>query len=123
MMKGWWDLLPFTVRRNKNEFVSMDARNDLNKDSRSYEMLSKETNVEVTPLSPVMMSPPPAGRRTPDYFGQSARYHAPSRSYSSPRPPSPPSWDPQQTYANPQKTYHPTNYEEMNPLGMNKLRE
>ncbi|ERT03117.1 uncharacterized protein SPSK_08725 [Sporothrix schenckii 1099-18] len=29
----------------------------------------------------------PSGRRTPDYFGQTARYNAPARSFSNPRPP------------------------------------
>lgn len=123
MLKAWADLLfPCIGRPKKNEFISADARDEIKHDKRSYEMLSKDTsNVEVTPLSPVMRSPPPGGRQTPDYFGQSARYHAPSRSYSSPRPPSPPSWDPNQTFAFPQKTYHSTIHEDMNPLGMNKL--
>lgn len=121
MVKAWIDLIPCVPRRRKNEFVSADAKDEIRHDKRSYEMLSKDTHVEVTPLSPVMRSPPPDGRKTPDYFGQSARYHAPSRSYSSPRPPSPPSWDPNQTFAFPQKTYHPTTREDMNPLGMNKL--
>jgi len=122
MLKAWVDLLPCFPRRKKNEFVSADARDEMRNDKRSYEMLSKDTsNVEVTPLEPVMRSPPPGGRTTPDYFGQSARYHAPSRSYSSPRPPSQPGWDPNQTFAFPQKTYHPTIHEDMNPLGMNKL--
>jgi hypothetical protein len=86
-------------------------------------MLSKDTSVEITPLSPVMKSPPEPqdGRTTPDYFGTTARYHAPSRSYSSPRPPSPPRWDPNQTFATPQKAYHAPHYDDMNPLGMNKL--
>lgn len=125
MITGWLDLLPFTRPRKNQEFVSADARQEGTKDTRSYEMLSKDTSVEVTPLSPVMRSPPPpAGRQTPDYFGQSARYHTPSRSFSSPRPPSPPgatSWDPQRTYAAPQKSYHPTIHEDMNPLGMNRI--
>ena len=152
MIKGWFELLHFTRRNKNHEFVSADARSEIRKDTRSYEMLSKEISVEVTPLSPVTKSPmpggrhTPGGRQTPDYFGHSARYHAPSRSYSSPRPPSAPSWDPQQTfahpqqayahsqqthvhpqqtYAHPQKTYHPTNPEDMdmNPLGMHKLYE
>ncbi|CAK7207985.1 hypothetical protein SEUCBS139899_010819 [Sporothrix eucalyptigena] len=29
----------------------------------------------------------PSGRRTPDYFGQTARYNPPARSFSNPRPP------------------------------------
>ena len=139
MVKGWVELLPFTKRHKNHEFVSADARSEIRKDTRSYEMLSKETSVEVTPLSPVMKSPTPGGRQTPDYFGHSARYHAPSRSYSSPRPPSAPAWDPQQTFAHPQQTsahpqqsyvhpqkaYHPTNHDDMdmNPLGMHKLYE
>lgn len=29
----------------------------------------------------------PSGRRTPDYFGETARYNPPARSFSNPRPP------------------------------------
>jgi hypothetical protein len=102
--------------QSKKEFVSVDARYDGGKDQRSYEMLSKEASTVVTPVSPVQL--PNSGRRTPDYFGETARYQAPSRSYSNPRPPQQPSWDPQQTYAPAAGSY---NMKDMNPLGMNKL--
>jgi hypothetical protein len=110
MVTGWIDLLPFK-RRAKQEFVSVDARYEVRKDTRSYEMLSKETSAQVT-TSPVMQSPPPVGRRTPDYFGQSARYLPPNGSYSTP---SPPSWDPRNTYA------RPANHDDNNPYSMNNL--
>lgn len=116
MVTGWRDLFVSLFTRNKKEFVSVDARHDTGKDQRSYEMLSKEANSVVTPVSPVQL--PNSGRRTPDYFGETARYQPPSRSYSNPRPPQQPSWDPQQTYAPGTASY---NMEDMNPLGMNKL--
>ncbi|KAG9257817.1 G-protein coupled receptor [Emericellopsis atlantica] len=123
MVMGWVDLIPCIPRRRRHEFVSADARHDDKQETRAYEMLSKDTNVEITPLSPVMKSPPEpeAGRSTPDYFGTTARYHAPSHSYSSPRPPSPPRWNPNQTFATSQKAYHAPHYDDMNPLGMNRL--
>ncbi|KAF4123965.1 7 transmembrane receptor (Secretin family) [Geosmithia morbida] len=161
MVTGWLDMLHCTGRRRNPEFISADARAEpAAKDTRSYEMLSKDTSVEVTPLDPVMRSPSPVwrdysanaynttapvptataatsesadGRHTPDYFGHSARYHAPTQSFSTPRQPSSPprreSWDPQRTYAQPQKAYHgrqqsqASNYEDMtmNPLGMNRI--
>ena len=103
MVTGWADMIPCLPRRRRHEFVSADARADVKQETRAYEMLSKDTSVEITPLSPVMKSPPEPedGRNTPDYFGTTARYHAPSRSYSNPRPPSPPRWDPNQTFATP----------------------
>lgn len=107
----------FAPKSRKREFVSVDARlDDFKKDTRSYEMLSRDNGKEmdesvtpslVTPISPTYHNPAlrsprspmvsnatrdssnPAneGRRTPDYFGQTSRYHAPARSFSSPRPP------------------------------------
>lgn len=115
MATGWLDLIKSPFTRNKKEFVSVDARYDMKNDPRSYEMLSKETSIVVTPLSPVRS--PSNGRKTPDYFGQTARYHAPSRSYSTPRAPQM-SWDPQQTYARPTDGYK---QDEINPLGMNRI--
>lgn len=114
MVKGWIELLPFTPNRKK-EFVSADARDDTKQDTRSYEMLSKETNVEVTPLSPVMTPIQPAGRRTPDYFSHTAKYHAPNQSFSNPRSPSAPAWDAANTYA------RPGQYDDRDPLRMHNL--
>lgn len=128
MVRGWAELIgciPVPSRRANNDFVSVDARYEISKDTSSYEMLSKDTSAVVTPVSAVIKSPPVAslrvaspplaGRRTPDYFGHTARYHAPTRSYSSPRPPSQQAWQPNNTYA------HPNSYEDLNPLGMNRL--
>lgn len=134
MVTAWMDLAKNLGSSRKREFVSVDARlDDLKKDTRSYEMLSRDsgktmddvvTPSVVTPASPTAPRSPPAyptGRRTPDYFGHTARYHTPARSFSSPRPPQGPgsaSWDSRETYA------RPTNYEsydDINPLGMNRI--
>jgi len=131
MVTGWFDLLMCTSQRRKKEFVSVDARlDDLKKDTRSYEMLSRDsgktmddlvTPSVVTPISPVARSPlGDSGRRTPDYFGQTARYYTPARSFSSPRPPQSATWDSRDTYASPvspQESYH----DDRNPLGMNRI--
>jgi len=159
MVTGWIDM--FTPEdRSKKEFVSADARlDDFKKDTRSYEMLSRDNGKEmdesvtpsvVTPISPTyhhhsaMRSPrspasptsptanrdslhgPAEGRRTPDYFGQTSRYHAPARSFSSPRPPpqSPPqpppvTWDSRETYA--RTSPYPGSDDYVNPLGMNRI--
>ncbi|KFA70433.1 hypothetical protein S40285_00628 [Stachybotrys chlorohalonatus IBT 40285] len=117
MVTGWIDLAKRPFSKSKKEFVSVDARLDGTKDIGSYEMLDKESSAVLTPISPAAKSPE-SGRRTPDYFSQSARYHAPARSFSSPRPPPqrspstdlPESWAPS-TIAN----------REINPLGMNRL--
>ena len=117
MFTAWFDLFkaPFT-RDAKKEFISADARHEMHKDTRSYEMLSRERSVVVTPLSPVKTPPQVAGRRTPDYFGpNAARYHAPAKSFSSPRPPQHVSWDAEQTFA------RPASPGDVNPLGMNRI--
>ncbi|KAL6867796.1 G-protein coupled receptor [Trichoderma novae-zelandiae] len=113
MVTGWVDLVKSPFNSRKKEFVSVDARFESQKDTRSYEMLSRDTSAPVTPLDPVKSS---AGPQAPDYFGETARYHAPARSYSNPRPPhgSLPEWDAQKTYAAPQGR-------EMNPLAMNRI--
>jgi hypothetical protein len=133
MFTGWADFFRELFRRNKKEFVSADARYELKKDQRSYEMLSKDSSAVVTPLSPAVKSPasPSSGARTPDYFGRTARYNPPPRSFSSPRPPqSPPpgvapppplnGWDSSmRVYSrSPPK---PFGYEDMNPLAMNRI--
>jgi hypothetical protein len=114
MVTGWIDLVKSPFNSRKKEFVSVDARYDVKKDTRSYEMLSRDTSAVVTPLSPVKSSTAPNG---PDYFGETARYQAPARSYSNPRPPqsSLPEWDAQRTYAAPQSR------EPMNPLAKNRI--
>ncbi|KAK5663656.1 hypothetical protein OQA88_4087 [Cercophora sp. LCS_1] len=142
MVTGWRDLIMGLFSdRSKREFVSVDARlDDLKKDTRSYEMLSRDdgktmddsvTPSIVTPVSPTaklpLRSPTSTnrdsgtsnndGRRTPDYFGHTARYHAPVRSFSSPRPPPQTvTWDAREAYARqgPEDQY-------VNPLGMNRI--
>ncbi len=144
MVTGWRDVVMNLTGRNKREFVSVDARiDDLKKDTRSYEMLSRDsgktmdesvTPSVVTPISPTAKLPlrsPSSmnrdstgnedGRRTPDYFGQTARYHVPARSFSSPHPPQTVTWDARDTYAR-QMSYSPHNQDEyVNPLGMNRI--
>ncbi|CCF39314.1 hypothetical protein CH063_10179 [Colletotrichum higginsianum] len=124
MVLGWVDLFSSCRGRSKKEFVSVDARYDVKKDTRAYEMLSRDSSAVVTPISPVK-SPvvsPNSGRRTPDYFGQTARYQPPTRSFSSPRPPqTPPTWDARATYARPESRARGDGFEDMNPLGMNRI--
>jgi len=146
MFTGWHQLLFGSFSdRNKKEFVSVDARlDDLKKDTRSYEMLSRDdsgktmdeavTPSVVTPVSPTAKLPlrsPSSlrhdsrrdsstndGRRTPDYFGQTARYHPPVRSFSNPRPPQQTvTWDARQTYTRPRQPED----EYVNPLGLNRI--
>lgn len=166
MVTGWRDFFLNVPNRNKREFVSVDARlDDLKKDTRSYEMLSRDsgktmddvvTRSVVTPLSPIAKSSlrSPSvnrdyanyynnllqqerrisgnvdGRRTPDYFGQTARYQTPARSFSSPRPPQTVTWDANETYAAGSKAGHGDNHDDaqeddngryVNPLGMNRF--
>ncbi|KAK3382837.1 hypothetical protein B0T24DRAFT_24602 [Lasiosphaeria ovina] len=146
MITGWRDLLS-PASRARREFVSVDARlDDLKKDTRSYEMLSRDTGKTmdeavtpsvVTPISPAHMRSPfgiplgnqesmtdDDGRRTPDYFGNTARYHAPARSFSSPRPPTQTvTWDARETYAprQQQQQGQSPNDDYVNPLGMNRI--
>ncbi|KAL2174673.1 uncharacterized protein P884DRAFT_302249 [Thermothelomyces heterothallicus CBS 202.75] len=147
MVTGWRDLLISVPKRSQREFVSVDARlDDLKKDTRSYEMLSRDTGKTmddsvtpsvVTPISPTqarptttgspqnheyVQMPTPDGRQTPDYFGNTARYHTPARSFSSPRPPQQQTvtWDARETYARPTSPYTQQD-RYMNPLGMNRI--
>lgn len=151
MFTGWRDMLATVPSRNKREFVSVDARLDDLKETntRSYEMLSRDSGKHmdesvtpsvVTPISPVLKSPlrsPSSvrassatpnndGRRTPDYFGHTARYHAPTKSFSSPRPPQQVTWDARDTYASPnpystRPTALPEEDEYVHPLSMNRI--
>lgn len=117
MVTGWFDLLFSPFRKSKKEFVSVDARTEIikkeTKDMRSYEMLSRESSAVITPLTPVMSAED--GRRTPDFFGRTAQYHVPVRSFSSPKPPRVSSWEAEDTYA-PPDTYN----KDMHPLGMHQ---
>ena len=125
MVTAWADVAKSPFTRKHNEFVSVDARYDIKNDPRSYEMLSKDSSAVVTPLDTVRS--PQSGRKTPDYFGQTARYHAPTRSYSSPRPPPQvSSWDPKETFASANgyegtSPSSPKGFADMNPLGMNRV--
>src|SRR5690348_5435380 len=146
MVTGWRDLFTSVPNRGKREFVSVDARlDDLKKDTRSYEMLSRDTGKTmddsvtpsvVTPISPIharspvrspinhdyMHMPNSDGRRTPDYFGNTARYHTPARSFSSPRPPQTVTWDARETYARPTSPQYAQQEDRyVNPLGMNRI--
>ncbi|KAL2757166.1 hypothetical protein ACRALDRAFT_1062782 [Sodiomyces alcalophilus JCM 7366] len=107
MFTGWVDLFK-SIRsdRNNNDFVSVDARYENRQDNRAYEMLSRDSSAVVTPIDAVKLQVvPDKGRRAPDYFGQTATYHAPVRSFSNPSAPrdSPAlaSWDSATTYAPP----------------------
>lgn len=96
--------------------------------------------------SPDLVSSSVGGRRTPDYFGGAARYQAPTRSFSSPRPPtrdghagswdapasspgrpySPPSSSATRPYSPPTTHHYSQNsyggqQENMNPLQMNRI--
>lgn len=137
MVTGWVELFKsFFSNGNQKEFVSVDAgRLDYKRNSRSYEMLSRDsvktgsvltaTSPSKSPIPP--MSPPRTGRQTPDYFSsQTKRYTPHSRSFSSPRPPQQDEyWDPSTTHAPPQAASRmPLEYDEngyMNPLGMNRI--
>ncbi|KAL8370737.1 hypothetical protein RB595_000880 [Gaeumannomyces hyphopodioides] len=141
MITGWKDLFASTFRSNKKaEFVSVDARvaDDFKNQRRSYEMLSRDSgktmvdgavtpSAGTTPISPYPAavspaSPPPSGRRTPDYFGQTARYHAPTRSFSKPKaPPQVVRWDNSEIYAGSRDGHSDANDMNMNPLGMNRI--
>lgn len=129
MVTGWLDLFgSFRSNRPKKEFVSVDARMDIKQDPRSYEMLSRDSGKADTVLTPISAtrSPPRGGRHTPDYFGQGARYQPHQRSFSSPRPPQQFQWDTTEGYqdAYPLPTMpssRPHDYENMNPLGMNRI--
>jgi hypothetical protein len=132
--------------QGKREFVSVDARlDDLKNQTRSYEMLSRDsgktmddlvTPSTVSPLSPVaakssLRSPSRStadhgaykfdGRQTPDYFGSTARYHTPMRSFSSPKPPQTVTWDMNQ-FTKPTQPHQDSEHDDyMNPLGMNRI--
>ncbi|ODA79573.1 hypothetical protein RJ55_05167 [Drechmeria coniospora] len=118
MISGWIELLQSLTCLRKKEFVSVDARYEVKQDSRSYEMLSRDSSAVITPLSPVKSPTLPNTPRTADYFAQTAHQHTPAPSYSSPRASQMQtvSWDA------PKTLIHPHGYEDLNPLGMNRTR-
>ncbi|KAK7752415.1 hypothetical protein SLS62_005568 [Diatrype stigma] len=161
MITGWVDYFMTIGGHPPNkEFVSVDARANLKKESRSYEMLShsKGESVSLTAVSPVKSYASPIdGRRTPDYFGQApdyfgqapesfgpaARYQPHQRSFSAPRPPQQVARDTASPYSGspyigspyggspyggssppppaPPPVAARAGYEDMNPLGMNRI--
>lgn len=150
MLTAWFQLFKglFVRGDKKKEFVSVDARNELKADTRSYEMLSRENSAVVTPVTAVKYPSMDRNTKNSEYYEQqqqhSARYHAPSRSFSTPRSPAQRSWDANQTFANPrfhnsahsppppprspQAAQHGYDnerdsgrFESMNPLGMNRI--
>lgn len=132
MVTGWIELFTaLSGKRNKKEFVSVDARIDIKQDPRSYEMLSRDSGKPENVLTPISATKSPTsprgGRQTPDYFGHTARYQPHQRSFSSPRPPQQLHWDTMQSYEQPYPQSpplaHPHEYENMNPLGMNRIEK
>ncbi len=131
-MTGWADLLK-PPSRHKKEFVSVDARlDDIKKDSRSYEMLSRGSGKTiddvvtppsaVTPVSPAARSPYGSPeRRTSDYFSRAVRYPMPERVFQAPpRPPQATAWYSSESFDGPGQR-DGRSYEDMNPLGMNRI--
>lgn len=129
MVTGWRDLFISSPSRNKREFVSVDARLD---------DLKKEPLTPISPTlarsdlgSPAMQqhgdySHHPDGRRTPDFFGQTARYQTPVSSFSSPRPPTQQAqhtvtWDASETYARGTSPQPSGQDRYVNPLAMNRI--
>ncbi|PNY20672.1 Uncharacterized protein TCAP_07326, partial [Tolypocladium capitatum] len=100
IITGWIELIQSLVGLRKREFVSVDARFEVKKD---------------------ILKSPPTGRRTLDYPVHSARYLTPARSYSSPRPPQRYGRGRQQTFAHADGANGANGYEDMNPLGMNRI--
>lgn len=126
MVTGWIEwFAAFGGNRTKKEFVSVDARIDLKKDPRSYEMLSRDSGKAESILTPISaarspMSPPRNGRQTPDYFGQHVPYQPPLRSFSSPRPPQQVNWE-MQPSPPPTARHMPDGSHYQDPLGMNRI--
>ncbi|CAI4213740.1 unnamed protein product [Parascedosporium putredinis] len=75
MVLGWVDLFKSFFGGKSAEFVSVDARHEYKNDQLHLSTMSPTTT---------------GGFKTPDYYGQTARYNVPSRSFSSPRPPTSP---------------------------------
>lgn len=116
MFTGWRELILKRFHSNK-EFVSVDAHQYPAR-TRSYEMIvandkdadAKSPAAVIAPLTSATY----AGRGTRDYSSREASYTSPSQSFSSPKVPQGPGWDPTTTYAGPQT------YGNMNPLAMHK---
>ncbi|KAI5920017.1 hypothetical protein F4810DRAFT_452046 [Camillea tinctor] len=131
MVTGWIEWFG-SFKGEKKEFVSVDARIELKNDPRSYEMLSRDPAKAEQVLTPTStLKSPMNGRKTPDYFGQTAQYQPHQRSFSAPRAPQQQvHWDTMQAYENypqppaPVQTYvYQQGYEHMNPLGMNRIEK
>ncbi|ROW01638.1 hypothetical protein VSDG_02019 [Cytospora chrysosperma] len=141
MVTGWIELFkPSKAKREFVSVDARLDDMKMNTDPRSYEMLSRDSGKNVMmdsmvtpdtvregqiyppirsylastaspPIGSPAQSPDQSGRRTPDYFGPTARYQAPVRSFSSPKPPtregkgSQASWDATTTYASPGREY------------------
>lgn len=121
----------FAARDNKSyEMLDTPGQEDIKEPEPSARTLSQLT---VDPMSPLVIetspvpytppggmtpiSPPPkAGRQTPDYFGQEARYSPPVRSFSTPRPPSASGPSNRPLRSNGRVAFH-----DMDPLAMNKI--
>ena len=108
MITSWIDLLRLPFRRERVDFVSVDARR-FSTSPKNYEMLTspppqadhmpKSTGSTITSpdresslhegLSTVPQSPRSlSSQYTVDYFGKEANYKSPQLSFSTPRPPS-----------------------------------
>ena len=122
MFTGWVELFQSFGGRQKKEFVSADARVEAYKEPRSYQMLSRDSGKSEFVLTPLSAAKSPTsphdGRRTPDYFGPTAKYQPHTRSFSSPKPPQQVSWDNKPQY---HTRSSPEGHEGMNPLGMNRI--
>lgn len=114
MIPAWIELIkrPFA---KSHDFVSVDARR-FSTNAKHYEMITSPPARPLdTPREPesAVVSPgndwitlSPSGKV--DYFGKEAKYTSPTFSFSTPRPPSAGrgygrEWDPERTYAKPQK--------------------
>ncbi|KAJ5183146.1 hypothetical protein N7492_000762 [Penicillium capsulatum] len=97
MFAGWLDLYRRGLAR-RHEFISADA-SDRHPDHKGFEMLTTAVNTPDdymrSPSPAQMMGRNPVASPSPTFdrsvhFGQEARYHRPSMSFSGPRPPARP---------------------------------
>lgn len=111
MLTGWIEKIQGLVERTKKQFVSADARYEVNKDARSYEMLSRESSAMASVPSPITPRQYPlAGRGTPNFFRDKP---SPQGYESTALPQSP---------LSPQEASHANDGRQaINPLGMNRI--